>query len=246
MMNKQALDRLWEIVDEHSLYASSRNLRFYMDCAFDGVTFTGKKVLDVGAGLGLCSFYAACMGAEKVISLEPEADGATTGVRSDFEKIKDMLGANQITIFPTTVQNFDPQGEKFDVIILDDCINHLDEDACTKLHKNDKQAKDSYIKIFNKIASVSAPGSKIVITDCSRYNIFPLLGLKNPLCPTIEWHKHQSPECWAKLLTKTGFKNPWIRWRSLNRFGSTGRLIFGNKAVAFFLLSRFFLTMEKP
>jgi 2-polyprenyl-3-methyl-5-hydroxy-6-metoxy-1,4-benzoquinol methylase len=48
-----------------------------MDNLFRDIDFDGKRVLDIGGGDGVYSFYAAAMGAAEVVCLEPEAAGST-------------------------------------------------------------------------------------------------------------------------------------------------------------------------
>ena len=38
------------------------------------------------------------------------------------------------------------------------------------------------------------------------------LGLRNPFVPTIEWHKHQSPNTWIRLFEDFGFKKQSLSW----------------------------------
>jgi 2-polyprenyl-3-methyl-5-hydroxy-6-metoxy-1,4-benzoquinol methylase len=52
------------------------NLRFFVEYVFEGVDLTGKTVLDVGAGDGRFSCYAAAAGAREVVSLEPRRQPA--------------------------------------------------------------------------------------------------------------------------------------------------------------------------
>ncbi len=77
------------------------------------------------------------------------------------------------------------------------------------------------------------------------YNFFALLKIRNPFAPKIEWHKHQAPEVWAKMLDCVGFVNPIVRWSSFNRFGSLGRVLIGNKLMAYFLISHYCLSAVK-
>ena len=86
-------------------------------------------MLDVGAGEGDASFYAACAGAERVVSLELEAAGSRGGVREQFNRIREHLDAPNVELRPETVQEFDAGGERFDVLLSVASINHLDEKA---------------------------------------------------------------------------------------------------------------------
>ncbi|HLC17195.1 MAG TPA: class I SAM-dependent methyltransferase [Thermodesulfovibrionia bacterium] len=239
------LKKYFDIVIHDGLYSSAGNLRFYLSQLFGSVDFQNKTMLDVGGGDGLCSFYGASKGARSVICLEPEEEGSTSGVTTKFRKVNEQLSLlNRVKLINKTFQEFDNESELFDIILLHYSINHLDEEACIRLDR-DEDARQRYKKIFEKFYALAAPGAKLIITDCSRYNVFALLGLKNPTAPTIEWQKHQSPEFWAELLTEIGFCNPEIRWRSFDQLRSVGKILLCNKVAAFFLQSLFFLTMEK-
>ena len=215
-----------------------------MHYLFQDTTFVGKTMLDIGGGIGLFSFYAGCCGARQVVCLEPEAEGSSSGMVERFQRLSTLLDPNQVSLHSTRFQDFDPGNRTFDIILLHNSINHLDEAACINL-QHDSYAVETYKGIFQKLSNMASHGAKLIVTDCSRYNFFALCHLKNPFAPTIEWHKHQSPDYWANLLSDVGFRNPKIRWTSFNSLRSIGRLLLGNKVAAFFLQSKFCLTMGK-
>ena len=144
----------------------------------------------------------------------------------------------------TTLQEFDPEGQSFDIVLLHNSINHLDEEACINLLKS-SDAKARYDSIFSKLRQLGLPGSSLIIVDASRYNFFSLLHLKNPVARSIEWHKHQSPTVWARVLGEYGFSNPKIRWSSFNTFRELGRFFLGNRIASYFLTSHFVLQMRR-
>jgi hypothetical protein len=82
------------------------------------------------------------------------------------------------------------------------------------------------------------------VTDCSPRNFFNDLGLKSPVCPTIEWHKHQQPEVWAEMLVEAGFREPQIAWTPHARLGVIGPL-FANRLGAYFVNTHFRLQMQR-
>jgi SAM-dependent methyltransferase len=239
-------------VDEFERYASVveaewpernvGNLRFYLDYLFEGVPLAGRRLLDVGAGDGVYSFYAAAAGAERVVALEPEADGSTVGVTGKFTRLGEVLGLDSVELRPETFQDFDPGDERFDVLFLHAAINHLDESA-TMAIGHDEAARQTYRSLFSKLASMGAPGAKLVASDASRHNLFARLPIRNPLAPTIEWEKHQTPETWARLLADAGFGDARVRWNSLNALRRPGRVLLGNRVAAWLLDSTFCLTM---
>lgn len=245
MSKVQNIDHYFNSVIKCGLYSTKGNLQFQMDTLFRGIDFKNKKMLDIGGGCGIYSFYAAYKGASSVVCLEPEADGSSSGVTRDFLKLKKLLECDNVELRPQTLQELEPESETFDVILLHDSINHLDEKACVNL-LNEPESKAKYQSIFSNVYSLSNSGAKLIICDCSRFNFFALIKIRNPFCSMIEWHKHQAPEVWANLLSLVGFTNPRIRWSTFNRLRNFGRIVAGNKIVAYFFKSHFCLAMDKP
>lgn len=220
------------------------NLRFYLDYLFDGVPLAGRRMLDVGAGDGVYSLYAAAAGAERVVALEPEAAGSSAGVAQKFGRMAKLSALDSTELVSGSFQEFDPEGERFDVLFLHSSVNHLDEPACIALH-TDPRARQTYRALFAKLADMSADGARLIVCDVTRRNLFARLPFKNPVQPNIEWEKHQSPTQWARLLGEVGFLEPRLRWSSFNTLRTPGRLLFGNRVAAWFLLGSFCLTMTR-
>ena len=236
-------DYLSAVIKE-GLYPNRGNLQFHLKTLFKDIAFENRRVLDIGGGSGLHSFYAACMGAEEVVCLEPETEGSRSGMGAKFRKLNGMLGTDQVKFEPVAFQAFEPAEKQFDIILLHNSINHLDETACINL-LNDDASKAIYMDICSKLSSLASSGAKLIVCDCSRYNFFALFRIRNPFAPTIEWHKHQVPEIWVDLLSQVGFVNPRIRWTAFNTLRSLGRVLLGNRLLSYFLRSDFRFTMEK-
>jgi SAM-dependent methyltransferase len=219
-------------------------LKAYLKELFKESIVDKKTVLDIGAGAGTYSCYMAMNGAKEVISLEPEIAGSENNYIIKFEELKNNLKLNNVFLMPLTFQSFDNKEKKFDVILLHHSINHLNEEACIDLKKSDR-AKEIYKEIFKKLHFVSTNQAQIIIADCSNYNIFNLLKIKNPFAPTIEWHKHQSPEEWIKILREVGFKKFKVKWILLNQLGRVGNFFLGNKICSFFINSHFIIYANK-
>ncbi len=228
----------------NGLWTNAYRLRAYNEFTFAGVSFSGKSVLDIGGGTGRASFYAAASGARRVVCLEPLADGSQPGQADKFGQIADALNLHNVALIRQRFEDFDEGFGSFDVILLLAAINHLNEWACIHLHELN-EARERYKVLFAKLAALAAKGADLIVTDCAPGNIFPLLGLKNPLAPTIEWHKHQPPEIWERLLHDAGFEIMETTWAVPNGLGKPGRRLLGNRFAAYFLRSTFRLHMRK-
>lgn len=240
-LDRKSFDRYFEIAERGT---ARGNHRFYVNYLFDGIDFRGKMMLDIGGGNGTFSFYAACAGAEKVICLEPEVAGSSTGMRAAFQQTAAFLDQRKVQLVPHCLQDYEAGDGLFDIILLHASINHLNESACISLPR-DREAQSSYKQLFGKLASLARPGATLLVVDCAQRNLFADLHMKNPFMPMIEWHKHQSPQLWAELLAQAGFSNATIRWNSFNTLRTPGRLLLGNRAAAYCLASVFCLTMER-
>jgi SAM-dependent methyltransferase len=238
------LDLYWKAMLSDGAWPSEGNLRFFLDTLFGKTDFRNKRVLDIGGGSGLISFYAACRGARDVVCLEPEGEGSSHGAREAFQKRSAFLKLDNVVFRPTTLQAFDSDGAPFDVIVLCNSINHLDEAACMSLLETGA-SRIVYKELFSKMFALSSHGARLIACDCSRDNFFARYGIRNPFAPTIEWNKHQAPETWVDLLREAGFVNPEIRWTSPNRLRRWGGILLGNRPMAYFLDSHFCLHVDK-
>ena len=239
------MEHYLDITVQDGIVSKRTYLQFQMQNLFEGVELRGRTVLDIGGGNGVYSFYAAAAGASSVLCLEPEAEGSTSRVIDTFQRLRERMGFDNVTIDPVTLQDFAPRGRTFDVVLLYNSINHLNEPACITL-LDKLESREAYTDIFSNLYSLCARPAKLIVADCSRHNFFNAIGTKNPFNPTIEWHKHQAPELWAGLLSKVGFTTPRIRWSTFSRLGTAGKLFTGNRWAAYFLRSHFVLTMDRP
>jgi len=243
MINERT-ELLFNVLAKTGIYPNKGNLAFLLRRLFQGIELNNARILDIGGGSGIISFYAACRGAKEVICLEPSSDGSSTGVNDKFLQIQSHMNFENVTLLDESFQVFTTNEESFDIIVLYNSINHLDEDACIHL-QNSAIARNRYLELFHKMFTLCRNGSYLIIADCSNKNIFPHIGLRNPFMPSIEWHKHQEPETWIRILRKIGFVNPKISWSTFNRLRLPGVYILGNKFMAYLLLSHFSLRMQK-
>ena len=230
------------IINE-GLYSDQKRLLFKVKEFFGSIDLTNKSVLDIGGGYGLLSFYAGIKGADRVLCLEPESDGSSKGVQNSFNRIKNALNLNNVFLSNSLFQDLYTD-QKYDIIILHNSINHLNEMACINLSK-DANSYNEYLLYFKTMNDLLKQNGRIILSDCSRYNFWNAIGLKNPIDLGIEWEKHQSPYIWSELLSKAGFKISKIKWNSFNRVGKIGKIMLGNLIFSYLLTSHFTIYSEK-
>ena len=168
MDDHKLFDGYWTLVRRFALWPSSKaSLMFRLARFFEGVTFDGKSMLDIGGGTGWISLFGACMGAKSVVCLEPEVDGSRKGALNKLREVCANL-PHHLRIIPKAVrfQEFDPGNETFDIVVSHGSINHLDEEACINL-QHSADARATYSAIFQKLSELTATSGKLIIVDCS-------------------------------------------------------------------------------
>lgn len=246
-MIQETSTNFYDLAIRRKMYSNKANLKFHLHSLFGNMDLKNKEVLDVGGGSGLLTFYAAAEGAKKAICLEPELDGSRNGMIKQYHDVQSELQiSSPVEQLPLTLQDYMKQAkpDSFDVVIMHSSINHLDEEACIQLLKNDSSYR-SYIAIFKDVYRITKKGGVLIVSDCSRNNFFNDIGMKNVFVPSIEWHKHQAPETWVSIFKEVGFKNPKVKWLSPNRLGKVGEVVAGNYLVSYLTRSYFKVTVEK-
>ena len=228
---------------DKGLFSSVNSLKFYTKMIFKNILFEDKLILDIGGGSGILSYYAVLKGASHAICVDPFGDGSSLSQGGILSELNSVTGLSNVEFMPVPFNSFDPKNVMFDIVMLHNSINHLDEKACIEL-QNSSTARTKYSKIFSRIKNMLKPGGEILICDCSSRNIFPKFRLHNFFAPNIDWEKHQPPEKWIEILKDEGFVEPVIRWNSPKTLGAIGNLFLGNKVMSYFLASHFCLRMK--
>lgn len=150
-----------------SIWRNRNALERYVRFLFNGVELSGKRTLDIGGGTGVFSFLAASGGASEVVCLEPEVDGSSKEVSGKFLRLLQRLGHPNVKMVRKTIQEYRAAPCSFDIILMHNSVNHLDEDAYANLGKGG-EAGDRYRAIFRKVQEIAARRG---LLDCDR--LFP-------------------------------------------------------------------------
>jgi SAM-dependent methyltransferase len=238
-------------VDEQKLFgrrgfqALDWQCRELLDDATRDLFVGGGRALEIGAGEGLMSLWLLHAGARAVTSLEPEASGSTSGVGARAAAHRQALGIpeDRWDYRADTLQSF--SGGPYRVILSYASVNHLDEAACVRLLE-DPAARATYVELFRKIHDLLEPGGTLVVADAARENYWAKLGRQSPWSPEVEWHKHQEPETWARLLEEAGLEPVSRRWFFPYYRARHLRPVLDNKIAARCLDSTFVIRARRP
>ena len=217
MIHPDGADRV-EFAARQVGYAGGDRYRVRGEFLFSGIPLPGAHVLEVGCGTGAWSLWAALHGADRVVAIEPEADGSTADTLDIFRHTIGALGlGDKIVATEHYLHELPRQEQPFDVVVMYDVINHLDEEAVVRLH-HDRAARDRYTSLFRDLRRRMQPGGWLIVADCARDNVWNQLGQKSPFARPIEWHKHQNPRVWIEILESAGFHHHVLGWSPLQPF----------------------------
>lgn len=222
------------------------HVKRYLDKLFHGVSLSGRTVLDVGGGNGMASFFAASRGASRVTCLEPLIDGSRTVMQDQFDALH-RLTELDVDLRRCTLDRYLeelPVADRLDVVVMNNVINHLDEEACARLHA-DAPARDRYLTVFRNLYHAMEPGGDLLVADCGRSNLFGSRGLRSPFAPTIDWRIHQQPDTWSSLLDEVGFTTTRLVWNAPRQLGAVGQVLLGNRLGAYLTTSHFILALRR-
>ena len=79
---------------------------------------------------------------------------------------------------PLTLQDYlmEVNYKEFDIIVLHNSINHLDEEACITFRESGR-SYNTYKNIFTQVYHRMKPGGKLVVADCSCNNFYNAISL---------------------------------------------------------------------
>jgi SAM-dependent methyltransferase len=215
---------------------------------FRGIDFRGKRVLEIGSGKGLLALYMAMQGAMRVVSLEPELVGATSGVIATQRRRVAILGLTNVDLVTADFNVWDPGQDRFDVILSRASLNHLYASDRHALH--DAETYCNYLRIARQIRRLLEADGVFIATDACRYALFSLLrgiGVRRPWRwqrSGVNWRHHQNPGIWARIFCDAGFEHVTVDYPVPYRCRRVAAV--ANTAVAnFFLQGTFILRARR-
>lgn len=234
--------RFEKVLSQNSNFRSVPRGLFRCRQVFEGVELRDRSVLEIGAGRGILSAYALAVGAAHVTALEPEAAGSTEGHVAGLWETAKCMHSDAFEVKTVTAQEFAPPNPHcYDIILMYNSINHLDEPTCAQLNVSE-EARKAYQAFLSQIVGWTAEGGTWIVADCSRHNFWPTLNLSNPIARTIEWEKHQSPELWKRLLEPLELVPRTLEWHTFYPLRYLGPLA-ANRLASFMTTSHFRLTL---
>lgn len=218
-------------------YASARRYQVRGESLFNGIPLAGKRVLDIGSGRGAWAIWAGLDGASQVLGIEPEAHGSTAHCLERFKENIAILGlAGRVVASDKELDELLAHDRSFDVVVMFNVINHLDEEAVKVLHR-DRGAKQRYVTLLASLRQRMQPGGWLIVADCARTNFWNQWGTGSPFAREIEWDKHQDPEVWIEMFRRAGFCKFDLHWSPLQPFPK----ITANSLVQYLTCSHFVL-----
>ncbi len=240
----ETLQRLIQSARGLGLLGKGREYKKFCRNMFADIDFRGKNVLEIGCGKGMMCLWAKIHGANRVVGLEPMAEGWYDSAKcfKDFSTMVGEVGLENIEMVPARLEEYRPSHDYFDIVLSFASINHLDEQSCIELRRS-AIAHDRYVDLFDQVRDLMPECGKLLVVDATNRSFFSDLRVRNPFNPHIEWFKHQPPECWAQLLSECGFTNPRISWLAGALFTHLG---VGTvpRAMSYFHSSAFRLEMD--
>lgn len=242
-------NRFYKHLREKNIWWSPERLDYSLEQLFLGVNLSNHSVLEVGAGPGYFSIWCVANGASKVVALEPEASGSSGGVRKDFAAISEAIKlGRKVEYLDKSLEEYirDKKAGEFDYILMHAVINHLDESATECLHLPTAESeRERYRKIFRDVFGLLNPNGLLLIYDVARRNFWGDFRLQRFFTANIQFHKHQHPKVWTKLLRETGFDFVDSIWFTPFRLRKV-RWILSSAWASYFIDSAFILRVRKP
>lgn len=215
---------------------------YFKKYIFEGFDLSHKKVLDLGGGNGIASFFLSHYSKTcEIFLVDPYKSGSNKLMKNQFLNFSSIYKKSNITHYNSLEEL--PKYIKFDLILLHNSINHIGEDLILNLDNKDKL--NEYMDRLYLVLDKAKVESNIIISDCSNKNFWNDIGVHNFFAPTIQWHLHKEPSFWQNIFYQLGCSHIRTKWTSRREFLSLGKYVFANKFLSYFINSHFVSIYQK-
>lgn len=248
-ISKQEAERLLTPVAQ-AYSANARWLRVRTADYFGTLDFSGKRILEIGAGNGLYACCVASLHADHLIALEPQLAGARNTAIATFEQRIEKLKLPNLEFQAIRLEDFSAPPASFDLIYMLAVINHLDETHVRTLN-SDEHSRQMFRQRLRPVYEWLKPGGTLIISDTTNTHAYkPLMKLgllkRHPFTPSITWEMHQPPPVWKALLESIGFTSVRCHWATHWRYPQIPRILCENVVAAYLYSPLFVLHARRP
>jgi SAM-dependent methyltransferase len=228
---------------------SQADIEYRWEQFLGGINVRGKRVLDVGCGNGVHSFFLASFGgAQEVVGVDPsEGRGSPTDSHEVFQRRARKLGLENVRLIREDFLTIDDELGTFDVIVLISVLHHIHESA-ENAYK-DTEIRQQIRTTFDKMFHLLNPGGWVIIQEASRYNVTQItraLGYRGPgYLAGMNWKHKQLPKAWTSIAREAGFNIVSQDYYVPFRFRHL-RFFLNNPVLNYLSTSAYIIRAQKP
>ena len=176
---------------------------------------SGKRILELGCGLGHLALWWAVNGAEAVIALDEAAGhGAPVGVTNNLPEHIRELSLDNITRVIADALEFEFGNGKWDIVIARNSLHHIlptTDDTCYLTI-----TKQRILGFLARIRDALVQGGTLILQERMRRNLSEFylpLGLPDPFKQqVVNKTYHRNPGYFAGLAEQAGFAKVIVRY----------------------------------
>ncbi len=217
---------------------------YFRNYIYKDIDLDGKKILDIGGGNGIASFFALNSSSNcSAWVVDPIAEGSNDLMFEQYDSMKKNYDSERINFHRDYVSTL-LAPDTFDIIVMHNAINHIGEDILGDVLENN----DAYIEYVGRLKTILdrlSSGGVLIVADCGRKNFFGDMGLRNPFAPSIDWDLHCEPGVWQQMIEDIGFLHIKTQWTARREFSVFGKYFLANRVCSYFLGSHFVSTYQK-
>lgn len=208
-----------------------------------GLDIRNGSVLDVGAGAGFFSAYAAnCLGVEHVTALDEWEGHGSVSVNHDIIlELKELLNRKDVLdVAKFRLSDFETK-KKFSHVFMVNTFHHIVETTMSLYE--DSESMLSAERELRHVREMMSDQGLLVIQEMSSLNLCPIPKYRKAMSGIDHSSKH-SPDEWMEAMRRAGFSKIEVRYRLPINLPENGllRLVFNNRLASLLTDSSYILT----